>query len=128
MPKFRVSGTFQRDFVVEVEADDADEACDIAEQMGLGDFDSTSYVETRVDDCLELDENGEEIVSPPSGAAYLLLLTFSDLTDQEVRVAIHDFAGQGGLADLVRAAREYRSDPRIGSQMNRLKRIMMEDM
>jgi hypothetical protein len=61
MSKFRVSGTFCRDFVVEIEAKDMDDARDLAGQFGLGDFDATSYVETSIDDCILLDEEGEEV-------------------------------------------------------------------
>jgi len=62
MPKFRVSGTFLRDFMVEVEAKSEDDACDLVRQMELHEFDATSYVETKLDECIELDENGEEVV------------------------------------------------------------------
>lgn len=61
MPKFRVSGVFRRDFVVEVEAENEDDACDLVGQFSLNDFDATSYVETTLDDCIEVDENGEEL-------------------------------------------------------------------
>lgn len=61
MPKFRVSGVFRRDFVVEVEAEDMDDACDLVGQFDLGDFDATSYVDTNIDDCIELNEEGNEI-------------------------------------------------------------------
>jgi hypothetical protein len=60
---FRVSGTFRRDFVVEVEAEDLDDACDLAAQFSLGDFDATSFVASSIDECIELDKEGNEI--PP---------------------------------------------------------------
>jgi hypothetical protein len=56
-----VSGTFRRDFVIEVEAEDTDDACDLVGQLSLNDFDATSYVESTIDDCIELDEEGDEI-------------------------------------------------------------------
>jgi hypothetical protein len=61
--KFRVSGTFRRDFVVEVEAEDLDDACDLVGQFSLGNFDATSFVASSIDECIELDEEGNEI--PP---------------------------------------------------------------
>jgi len=63
MPKFRVGGTWSVDFVVEVEAEDMDDAVDLVESFSPGDFDATTHVPTAVDEVIELASDGSEIVT-----------------------------------------------------------------
>lgn len=61
MPKFRIGGTYTLDFVVEVDANDEDDAIDLVKQFSPDDFDGVTYVPTKIDTCIALDAEGNEI-------------------------------------------------------------------
>jgi len=61
MPMFRVTGDYRVAFIHTVEADSAEDAEDKVARLGVSQFDTTDSGEVETDDCVELDEDGNEI-------------------------------------------------------------------
>jgi len=61
MSIYRVVGVIQIDFVHEVEADSAEEADRLVENLRLDEIDNYCSAEPSIHTTLELDEDGEEI-------------------------------------------------------------------
>jgi len=63
MPMFRVTGDYRSAFIHTVEADSAEDAEDKVVRLRFAELDTTDSGEIETDGCVELDEDGEEVVS-----------------------------------------------------------------
>jgi len=62
MPSFRVTGDARFAFIHSIEANDLEDAEDKVALLRLSQLDTIDSIDIEIDSCVELDEDGEEIL------------------------------------------------------------------